>query len=60
MLQLVAFELVIETGTYRGTATEFLRGLTQAPIVTIEVVDSHTRLPLRWEVLEVMSGFEQF
>ena len=108
MFQLVAFDLVIETGTYRGTTTEFLRGLTQAPIVTIEVVDRlayyaraclrqlpdvrvvlgdsateirrtifrkdqdahrpfcyldahwHTRLPLRWEVLEVMSGFEQF
>ncbi len=39
LFRLVPFDLVIETGTYRGTTTEFLRGLTAAPIVTIEVVD---------------------
>ncbi len=31
------FDLVIETGTYRGTTTEHLRKLTRAPIITIEV-----------------------
>jgi hypothetical protein len=31
------FDLVIETGTYRGTTTEHLRKLTSAPIITIEV-----------------------
>ena len=107
MFQLVPFDLVLETGTYRGTTTEFLRGLTEAPIVTIEVVDRlayysrarlrhlpgirvvlgdsateirrvifrrgqdahlpfcyldahwQTRLPLRWEVLEVLSAFPE-
>ncbi|MDP9225709.1 MAG: hypothetical protein M3P18_18085 [Actinomycetota bacterium] len=31
------FDLVIESGTFRGTTTEQLRKLTSAPIVTIEV-----------------------
>ena len=31
------FDLIIETGTYRGTTTERLREMTTAPIVTIEV-----------------------
>jgi hypothetical protein len=108
MFQLVPFDLVLETGTYRGTTTEFLRGLTQAPIVTIEVVDRlayysrarlrhlpgirvvlgdsatelrrvafrkdqdarlpfcyldahwEARLPLRWEVVELLSAFPGF
>jgi hypothetical protein len=32
----VPFDAVVETGTYRGTTAEYLRGLTDAPIVTIE------------------------
>ena len=107
LFQMVPFDLVLETGTYRGTTTEFLRGLTAAPIVTIEVVERlayysrerlrhlpgirvvlgdsateirrtifrkgqdaqlpfcyldahwHTRLPLRWEVLEILSAFPE-
>jgi len=107
MFQHIDFDLVVETGTYRGTTTEFLRTLTRAPIVTIEVDERlafysqarlgtlpdlrvvygdsateirrlifgkgrdarlpffyldahwHTRLPLRWEILEVLSAFPE-
>src|SRR6187551_1980564 len=107
MFQRIEFDLVVETGTYRGTTTEFLRSLTSAPIVTIEVDERlafysqarlralpnlrvvhgdsateirrlvfhkgrdarlpfcyldahwHTRLPLRWEILEVLSAFPE-
>lgn len=101
------FDLVIETGTYRGTTTEHLRELTNAPIITIEVskryyeyarkrlsevpdtrvihgdspteirrvasspehdrrakvfayLDAHSdnSLPARWEVLELLSGWD--
>lgn len=37
VLRSCKFDLVIEAGTYRGTTTEYLRGLTPAPIITIEV-----------------------
>lgn len=33
----VPFRTVVETGTYRGSTTEYLAGLTTAPVVTIEV-----------------------
>lgn len=105
----VPFDLVVETGTFRGTTTAFLRTLTPAPIVTIEAnpryalyararlralhqvrvitgdsateirrlanrklgaatsrpffyLDAHwgRRLPLRWEVLEIQSGWQEF
>ena len=36
MFERVPFDLVVETGTYRGTTTAFLRTLTTAPIVTVE------------------------
>jgi len=36
VLDAVPIDLVIETGTYRGTTTERLRAITKAPIVTIE------------------------
>ena len=101
------FDLVIEAGTYRGTTTEYLRNLTSAPIITIEVsgryyeysirrlsgrsgievvhgnspavirhianrpkhdrrakvfayLDAHwdVNLPLRWEILELLSGWD--
>jgi hypothetical protein len=101
------FDLVIETGTYRGTTTEHLRKLTTAPIITIEVstryyeyarrrlsglpdvrwihgdspseirrvaawpthdrqanvfayLDAHwgLNLPIRWELLELLSGWD--
>ena len=107
LLQSYPFDLVIETGTYRGTTTERLRTLTSAPIVTIEVsrryyeyarkrlsgladtrtihgdsageirrlaalpahdrqanvfayLDAHwaARLPARWEILELLSGWD--
>lgn len=31
------FDLIIETGTYRGTTTERLRAMTSAPIISIEL-----------------------
>jgi hypothetical protein len=37
VLEALPIDLVIETGTYRGTTTERLRRITTAPIVTIEV-----------------------
>ena len=36
MFERTSFDLVVETGTYRGTTTAFIRTLTTAPIVTIE------------------------
>lgn len=36
ILARVAFDLVVETGTYRGATTAFLREKTTCPIVTIE------------------------
>jgi len=33
----LTFAGVVETGTYRGSTTEFLAGLTSAPVVTVEV-----------------------
>jgi hypothetical protein len=107
VLQSYPFDLVIETGTYRGTTTERLRRLTSAPIITVEVsrryfeyarkrlsglantrvvhgdsaaeirrvaalpthdrqakvfayLDAHwgARLPARWEILELLSGWD--
>ena len=37
VLQSYPFDLVIESGTFRGTTTQLLRRLTSAPIITIEV-----------------------
>lgn len=37
VLRSYPFDLVIETGTYRGTTTKRLRNLTSAPIITIEI-----------------------
>jgi len=37
LMRAVPFDLIIETGTYRGTTTEWLRGRSTAPIVTIEI-----------------------
>ncbi|CAN5607785.1 hypothetical protein BH23CHL7_BH23CHL7_12620 [soil metagenome] len=37
MFRSVPFEAVVETGTYRALTTRFLRGLTGAPIATIEI-----------------------
>jgi hypothetical protein len=37
VMQSYPFDLVIETGTYRGTTTERIRMLTSAPIITIEM-----------------------
>jgi hypothetical protein len=103
------FDLVVETGTYRGMSTRFLRSLTTARVVTIEsegryaryafrslhdlpdtkvilgdsateirrlaagprpvsaarpffYLDAHgeARLPLRWELLEITSGWPTF
>jgi hypothetical protein len=36
IFRLIDFSSIIETGTYRATTTLMLRGLTQAPIATIE------------------------
>ncbi len=33
-----ALEVVVETGTFRGTSTEFFRNLTDAPIYTVEAL----------------------
>ncbi len=109
MFQRMSFDLVVETGTYRGMSTRFLRSLTTARVVTIEsdgryarfafrslrdlpdtkvilgdsateirrlavgarpvvserpffYLDAHgeARLPLRWELLEIMSGWTTF
>lgn len=37
LLESYPFDLVIESGTFRGTTTQLLRKLTSAPIITIEV-----------------------
>lgn len=36
MFRRIGFDLVVETGTHRGTSTVFFRTLTAAPIITIE------------------------
>ena len=36
MFERIPFDLVVETGTHRGTSTVFFRTLTAAPIITIE------------------------
>ncbi len=33
----VRLEAIVETGTYRGTTTEFLSGLTDLPVYTVEI-----------------------
>ena len=37
MFEAVPFVVVVETGTFRGTTTLFLRELTSAPIATVEI-----------------------
>lgn len=109
LLRALPYDLVIETGTYRGTTTDRLREFTKAPIVTIEAsrryyeysrrrlvrsghvqvvhgdsareirriasssdhnprarvfayLDAHwgKTLPARYEILEVLSGWDEF
>lgn len=109
LLTAVTFDLIIETGTHRGTTTERLRDIVQVPIVTIEIsrryheysrrrlaglpavtvvlgdsasqirrlaassghdraarvfayLDAHWRsdLPVRYEILELLSGWDSF
>jgi predicted O-methyltransferase YrrM len=37
LMRAFRFDLIIETGTYRGTTTEWLRARSTAPMVTIEI-----------------------
>ncbi len=41
IIQSYPFDLVIESGTFRGTTTQLLRTMTTAPIITIEVSRRH-------------------
>jgi hypothetical protein len=47
MFEAVPFGVVIETGTYRALTTLHLRGLTQAPIATVEVNPRYFRYARR-------------
>lgn len=109
LLEALPIDLVIETGTYRGSTTDRLREITKAPIVTIEAsrryyeysrrrlasssqvqvingdsvrqirriasssdhdpsarvfayLDAHSgsSLPARYEILELLSGWDEF
>jgi hypothetical protein len=55
----VHFESIIETGTYRGTTTAFLRGISSAPIATIEADSryyNYSRFRFVGRGVTVMSG----
>lgn len=41
ILGAVAFDRVVETGTYRGSTAEYLARLTRVPILTVELVDRY-------------------
>ncbi|NUK86716.1 hypothetical protein [Streptomyces lunaelactis] len=41
LVKAITFEQVVETGTYRGTTTEFLAAITGAPVATVELVDRY-------------------
>jgi hypothetical protein len=47
LMRAFSFDLIIETGTYRGTTTEWLRSRSRSPIVTIEVSRRYYEYALR-------------
>lgn len=55
----VPFEAVIETGTFRGTTTRFLRALSDAPVATVEADPRYfhyARLRLLFSGVRVIHG----
>lgn len=59
MFSRVPFQVVIETGTYRGTTTRFLRRLSGAPMATIEADPrffAYARLRLLLSSVKVIHG----
>lgn len=55
----VPFEAVIETGTFRGTTTRFLRALSDAPVATVEADPRYfryARLRLLFSGVKVIHG----